>query len=54
MTGGNEVLELYEASKVVGNFLKKYSPKLYANEEFKMELVSYIVMATTITDNNPV
>lgn len=40
--GDEEITELYETGKVVGNFLRKYTPKLYQNDEYKVELVNYI------------
>jgi hypothetical protein len=33
---------MYREGKVVGNFLLKYSPKLYQNELFQIELVNHI------------
>lgn len=40
----DEVMELFDDGDVTGNFLRKYSAKLYQNEEFKIEIVSYITM----------
>lgn len=40
--GDEEITELYETGKVVGNFLRKYTPKLYQNDEYKVELINYI------------
>ena len=40
----DEIIELYKNSMITGNFLTKYSPKLYKNEEFRVELISYITM----------
>jgi len=42
--GDQEIIELFETGKVVGNFLRKYSPKLYQNEEFEVDLINYITM----------
>ena len=39
-----DLLELFNDSKVVGNFLKKFSPRLYANEEFQIDLVNDIII----------
>lgn len=39
-----EILEMYENGKIVGNFLRKYSPKFYQNEEFMVEVINYITM----------
>lgn len=41
----NEVVEMYEQGIVAGNFLRKYTPRLYQNEEFEVELINYITMA---------
>lgn len=40
--GDEEIIQMFEEGKVVGNFLRKYSPKLYQNEEFEVELINYI------------
>lgn len=42
--GDEEIIQMFEEGKVVGNFLRKYSPKLYQNEEFEVELINYISM----------
>lgn len=40
--GEKEILEMYENGKIVGNFLRKYSPKLYDNEEYECEIINHI------------
>lgn len=42
--GDQEVYELFESGIVTGNFLRKYTPKLYQNDEFQVELINYITM----------
>lgn len=42
--GDGEISELWENGRVIGNFLRKYSPKIYRNEEFTVELVNHITM----------
>jgi len=42
--GDQEIIDLFDDGKVIGNFLRKYSPKLYQNEEFEVELITYITM----------
>lgn len=42
--GDQEVYDLFDDGKVTGNFLRKYSPKLYQNEEYEVELINYITM----------
>jgi len=44
LTEDEDLLELFNDSKVVGNFLKKFSPRLYANEEFQIDLVNDIII----------
>lgn len=39
-----EIIEMFDNGKVVGNFLRKYSPKFYQNEEFMVEVINYITM----------
>lgn len=40
-----EITELFENGQVVGNFLRKYSPKFYQNEEFQVAVINYVTMA---------
>lgn len=49
--GDNEIIDLFEDGKVSGNFLRKYSPKLYQNEEFRVELINYITMIQQFKDD---
>lgn len=42
--GDQELCDLFENHRVNGNFLKKYTPKLYMNEDFQVELINYITM----------
>lgn len=44
IAGGTDVREMYMDGRVNGNFLKRYSPKLYQNEEFEVELIADITM----------
>lgn len=46
--GDSDIIDLFEDGKVVGNFLRKYSPKLYQNEEFEVELINDITMIQQI------
>lgn len=45
-TGDDDMLEMYQDGDVTGNFFRKYTPKLYQNDEFRCELISFI----TLTD----
>lgn len=40
--GEREIYDLFENGRVTGNFLRKYTPKLYQNEGFKIDLINYI------------
>lgn len=42
-TGNKDVIELYDNCEFVGNFLMKYSPKLYQFPDYEVEIVSQIV-----------
>ena len=48
--GDQEIIQFFETGKVTGNFLRKYSPKLYQNEEFEVELINYITMVQQIKE----
>lgn len=48
--GDQEMIQLFETGKVVGNFLRKYSPKFYKNEEFEVEVINYITMIQQIKE----
>lgn len=37
-----DVIQMYESGNITGNFLRKYTPKFYQNEEFQVEAVNYI------------
>ena len=41
-TGDREVRELFLTDRIVGNFLMKYSPKLYQNEDLAVEIINYV------------
>lgn len=43
-TSNNEILDMFENGQIAGNFLRKYSAKLYQNEEFKIEIINNITM----------
>ena len=44
-TGDKEMYDLYTNHQITGNFLRKYTPKLYQNEVFAVEIVNYATMA---------
>lgn len=39
-----EMIELFENNQIVGNFLRKYTPKLYQNDEYMVEIINHITM----------
>lgn len=43
-SGNDEIDVMYNQGIVAGNFLRKYTPRLYQNEEFEVELINYITM----------
>lgn len=47
MRGDKEMVEFFSNNRVTGNFLKKYSPKFYANPDFEVDVINNI----TITQN---
>jgi hypothetical protein len=40
--GDKEMCEMFESGQFNGNFLKKYSPRFYQNDDFVVEVVNYI------------
>lgn len=41
----DDIIELFDEGQVSGNFLRKYTAKLYQNEEYKVELINHILMS---------
>lgn len=48
--GDQEIIQFFETGKVTGNFLRKYTPKFYMNEEFEVEVINYITMIQQIKE----
>lgn len=46
--GEHEITELFNDGKVTGNFLRKYTPKLYQNEELEIEIINCVSMLSKI------
>jgi hypothetical protein len=44
LRGDEEIFELFDNGRVNGNFLRKYTPKLYQNDEFTVEIINHITM----------
>ena len=49
LTDGEEIAELLENNEICGNYLRKYSPRLYKNKDFEVEIINEIIMNE---DNN--
>ena len=47
----DEMYELFETNVVSGNFLKKYSPKFYQNQDFKLDVINAIVLYQQFHDD---
>lgn len=39
-----EMIELFENNQIVGNFLRKYTPKLFQNDEYMVVIINHITM----------
>lgn len=50
-TGNDDILSMYEDGQVVGNFLRRYSSKLYKNDEFKTEIINSIVITQNLKED---
>lgn len=50
-TGDEIIQELYEDGRVSGNFLRKYSAKLYQNEEFKIDIINEITILQDLKED---
>lgn len=44
LRGDNEIQYIFNENKATGNFLRKYSPKFYDNEEFEVEIINHITL----------
>lgn len=49
LTGDNEVLKLFETHRLVGNFLVKYTPRLYRHETYMIEVINHITNTWWLT-----
>jgi len=41
---GESIISYYEEEQMNGNFLERYSPKFYSNQDFLSEIIMSIVM----------
>ena len=46
----SEILEFYREGDVIGNFLRKYSMKLYQNDIYEAQLINEIILAMDVKD----
>lgn len=44
----DEISEMFDEGIVTGNFMKKYSPKLYIHEDLEFDIINYIVMVNEL------
>ena len=44
LSGDDDIKELFDNGDFLGNFLRKYSPKIYQNDDFKIELITNVTM----------
>ena len=49
-TKDEEMKDIFDDMMITGNFLRKYSCKLYQNEEFEVELISYITLLNSFKE----
>ena len=42
--GDDDLMTLFNEGEITGNFLRKYSPKLYQNDEFRCELINDFIL----------
>lgn len=53
VSGGGKDLYVYFLNNIfTGNFLRKYNPSLYKNEDFKSEVINYTTMTKMMTEHN--
>lgn len=43
-----DIIDLYDSGQIAGNFLRKYSPKLYQNEELQVEIINEVCMIQSL------
>lgn len=49
-TGQDDIIEMISDNKWTGNFLKKYSPKLYQNEDLVSDIISNIAIISDLKE----
>lgn len=50
-SGDEEIFELFNDGVINGNFLRKYTPKLYQNEELEVDIIDNIIMTQYFRDS---
>ena len=43
-----DIVTMFDEGLVVGNFMRKYSPKLYINEDLETDIINYIIMVNEL------
>jgi len=51
-TNGEEIAELLENNEISGNFLRKYTCKLYKNKDFEVDIINEIILRETNDKEN--
>lgn len=49
--GNDDLFTMYQDGQITGNFLRKYSPRLFQNEEFEIELISNITLTKDVKED---
>lgn len=50
-SNNQDITDLFENNSIAGNFLRKYTPKLYVNESFKVSLINNIILYYQLQDD---
>ena len=49
--GDSDICKIFDDQQINGNFLRKYSPKLYQNEDLKIDIINYITILYQFKSN---
>ena len=47
-SAGEDVINLFENNKVVGNFLRRYSPRLFENEDYQVDILAHVAIVHSV------
>lgn len=48
---GEDVINLFDNNLVVGNFLRRYSPRLFDNEDFQIDILAHIAVVHGVKED---